>query len=99
MRRVPVDERPRARVADVVRRVPPIDAGEAASQAVRVLAGARSALVPVVEGGAAIGVLTQLDLARALQLRELEEDQHHPHPPNAGGGALLGRASRGETPG
>ncbi len=97
VRRVPAAERGNARVADVVRRAPPIDAGEDASQAVRLLAGAGAAAIAVVDAGAAVGVLTQADLARALQLRELERDQHPRGPPR--GGTLGGRLARGESPG
>lgn len=99
VRKVAAPERTRIRVAEVVRRVPPLDAGEDASQAVRVLAGAGGALVPVVDGGIAVGVLTQLDLARALQLQELEEDQHHRPPRARGGGPLVRDVARGDTPG
>ena len=72
--RVPLEDRARVRVADVVRRVAPLEAGDDASKALRSLA--ESPLVPVVENGALAGVLTQSDVLRALQLRELETTQH-----------------------
>ncbi len=72
--RVPVADRDRIRVADVARRVEPIEAGDDASMALRALAEAP--LVPVVENGTLAGVLGQSDVARALQLRELEAAQH-----------------------
>lgn len=99
VRRVPAEERPRVPVASIVRRVPALDAGEDASVAVRVVSGAGAGLVPVVDGGVAVGVLTPLDLARALQLTELEQDQHPPRPPARRGGAFAGPVARGESPG
>jgi Zn-dependent protease/predicted transcriptional regulator len=76
VRKVPAGERGHRHVADIVRRIPPVEASDDASRALRALAEARAPLVPVVEGGAFVGVLTQQDLSRALQLRDLEETQH-----------------------
>lgn len=75
VRKVPSEERWRRRVAEIVRRVPPVEAGEDASRALRALTEARVPLIPVIEAGAYVGVVTQLDFARALELRELEETQ------------------------
>jgi Zn-dependent protease/CBS domain-containing protein len=90
-RRVPPEARAQVRVADVVRRVPPLEAGDDASKALRALADAP--LVPVVENGALAGVLGQSDVARALQLRELEATQH-PGVARAAPGTPFGRAEQ-----
>lgn len=74
--RVPLDDRSRVRVADICRRVAPLDAGDDAAKALRSLSEA--GVVPVVEHGALLGVLSQSDVLRALQLRELEATQHPP---------------------
>jgi Zn-dependent protease/CBS domain-containing protein len=76
VRKVPAEERMRVRVADIVRRVPPVEASDDASRGLRALTEAHAPLVPVVDAGAFVGVLTQLDLSRALQLHGLEETQH-----------------------
>jgi CBS domain-containing protein len=81
VQRVPADERRRARVADVVRRVAPLDAGDEAAKALRVFAESRTHSVPVTEGGALAGVLSQTDVGRGLQLGELEATQHPPQQP------------------
>lgn len=72
--RVPLEDRSKVMVGDVSRRVAPLDVGDDASKALRSLAEA--GVVPVVEGGSLAGVLTQGDVHRALQLRELEATQH-----------------------
>jgi CBS domain-containing protein len=76
--RVPLEDRARILVADVSRRVVPLDAGDDASKALRALA--EVGIVPVVENGSPAGVLTQGDVQRALQLRELETTQHPGRP-------------------
>ena len=76
VRRVPAGERERTRVADVLHRIAALEAGEDASRALRILTEARAPLVPVVDAGAVVGVVTQRDFARALELGELEETQH-----------------------
>ena len=76
--RVPLEERARILVADVSRRVAPLDSGDDASKALRALA--EVGIVPVVENGSPAGVLTQSDVQRALQLRELETTQHPGRP-------------------
>jgi Zn-dependent protease/predicted transcriptional regulator len=72
--RVPVADRDRTLVADVVRRVEPLQAEDEASKALR--AFGEAPLVPVVVNGTLAGVLARSDVARALQLRELEATQH-----------------------
>jgi Zn-dependent protease/CBS domain-containing protein len=74
--RVPPTERQRVRVADVVRQVPPVDGGDDASTVLRAFGAAGSPVVPVVDGGAVVGVLSQLDVARGLRLGELEATLH-----------------------
>jgi len=76
VQKVPVEERRRTVVADVLRRVAPLPADEEVSRALRHLEEAGARAVPVVEGGALLGLLTQLDVARGLQLGELEASQH-----------------------
>lgn len=76
IQRVPPTERGSVPVADVVRRVPAVDAGEDASKAVRALAEAGTRVIPVLDGRTPYGVLSQRDVARGLQLSELEETQH-----------------------
>ena len=73
-KRVPLEDRARVRVVDVARRIAPIDGGDDATKAIRSLAEAP--FVAVVENAALAGVLTQSDVLRALQLRELESTQH-----------------------
>jgi Zn-dependent protease/CBS domain-containing protein len=80
VKRIPAAERERLRVAEVLRRVPAMDASEEAAKAMRAFAEARTPFVPVTENGALAGVLSQADVARALQLRELQATQHPPGP-------------------
>jgi CBS domain-containing protein len=72
--RVPLDDRSRVSVADVTRRVAPLDAEDDAAKALRALAEAGA--VPVVENGSPVGLLMQSDVLRALQLQELATTQH-----------------------
>ncbi len=76
VQRVPPTERARLLVADALQRVAPVDASDEAAQALRAFAGARTQLIPVLEGGRLYGVLSQADVARGLQLGELEQTQH-----------------------
>lgn len=62
----------------MIRRVAPVDASDEASKAFRAFAEARTPLVPVVENGELLGVLSYPDVARGLQLGELEATQHPP---------------------
>ncbi len=91
--RVPSADRERIRVADVVRRVPSVDASDEASKAMRVLSEARTPVIPVVEAGALVGVLSDTDVARGLQLSKLEATQH---PPAAGPPSMRHGAPRTE---
>lgn len=81
VKKVPREERHRLQVRDVVRRVEPVDAADEAARAVRALMTSNVAVVPVVEQGHLVAVLSQLDLARGLQLKELEATQHPSPPP------------------
>jgi len=76
VQRVPPAERARLPVSDAVQRVAPVDADDEASKALRLFAEARTKLVPVLDGGRLYGVLSQTDVARGLQLGELEATQH-----------------------
>jgi Zn-dependent protease/CBS domain-containing protein len=76
VQRVPAESRASVRVEEVVRRVPPVDAADEASRALRAFADAGAQVVPVLDGGAPYGVLTPNDVMRGLQLEELEETQH-----------------------
>ncbi len=69
---------------DALRRVEPVDAGDEAARALRALMETKVTAVPVLEQGRLFGILSQLDLARGVQLKELEATP----PP----GALTGRA-------
>lgn len=71
---VPLEDRSRVMAADICRRVAPLDGGADATKALRSLSEVGA--VPVVENGSLLGVLTQGDVLRALQLRELEATQH-----------------------
>jgi len=83
VKKVPREERHRFRARDVARRVQPLDAADEAAKAVRALTEANVAAVPFVEQGHLAGILSQLDLARGLQLRELEATQHPSRSPIA----------------
>ncbi|HVI97150.1 MAG TPA: site-2 protease family protein [Anaeromyxobacter sp.] len=76
VQRVPPAERARLPASDAVQRVAPVDADDEASKALRLFAEARTKLVPVLDGGRLYGVLSQTDVARGLQLGELEATQH-----------------------
>lgn len=76
VQRVPAPSRASVRVEEVVRRVPPVDAADEASRALRAFAEAGAQVVPVLDGGALYGMLTATDVMRGLQLGELEETQH-----------------------
>ncbi len=75
VQRVPLAERSRVSVGDVARRVTPLDGRTGAVAAMRALAEAGGP-VPVVEDGMPLGVLAQVDIARGLELMELEATQH-----------------------
>jgi Zn-dependent protease/CBS domain-containing protein len=75
VQRVALGDRTRLRVADVVRRVQPVDANDDASTALRAFAETRAPAIPVVDGAELSGVLSQTDIARGLQLTELEATQ------------------------
>ena len=69
---------------DVVKRVEAVDAGDETTKALRSLMQSRIAAIPVVDQGRVVGLLSQLDLARRLQLKDLEATQHpsrSPAPP------------------
>jgi Zn-dependent protease/CBS domain-containing protein len=74
--RIPTAERERVRVADVARPVESVEIDDEASAALRAFAQSRTPMVPVVEAGAIVGVLSQQDVARGLQLGELEASLH-----------------------
>ncbi len=76
VQKVPVEERRRTPVENVIRRVTPLEADEEVSRALRRFEEAGVRALPVVEGGVPSGILTQLDVARGLQLSELEASQH-----------------------
>jgi Zn-dependent protease/CBS domain-containing protein len=76
VQRVPPAERARLSVAEAVRRVTPVDANDEASKALRAFGEARTQVIPVLDGGRLYGMLSQTDVARGLQLGELEETQH-----------------------
>jgi CBS domain-containing protein len=76
VQRVPPAERARLPVSQAIQRVAPVDANDEASRALRAFAEARTRVIPVLEGGRLYGVLSQTDVARGLQLSELEETQH-----------------------
>ncbi len=94
VRKVPLEDRGRMLVGEVARRVPPLDASAHASDAMRALAEGGTPVLPVVDGGAVVGVLGRQDLARGLQLVELEVTQHPPPPPRHASGHPLGATGR-----
>ncbi len=83
VKKIPREERHRFQIRDVVRRVEPVDAADEAGKALRALMEMNVAAVPVVEQGHLVGVLSQFDLARGLQLKELEATQHPSRSPLA----------------
>lgn len=83
VQKVPRDERQRSRIRDVVRHVAPVDGADEAAKAVRALMEAHVPAMPVVEDGHVVGILSQLDVARGLQLKELEATQHPARAPAA----------------
>jgi Zn-dependent protease len=83
VQKLPREERHRLLIRDVVRRVEPVDAGDEAAKALRTLMETNVPAVPVVEHGQLVGLLTQLDLARGLQLKEFETTQHPARSPVA----------------
>ena len=89
VQRVPPESRATVRVAEVVRAVPAVAADEPAARVLGLLGAARGSLVPVVEGGLVLGLLSDADVARALQLSRLEATQH---PREAGLGPPMGDA-------
>src|SRR5512138_3799845 len=88
VRKVPLEERGRMTVGEVARRVQPLQARDHATEAMRALAEAGLPVLPVVDGAAPAGVLGRQDLARGLQLVELEATQHPPGPPAQARGPL-----------
>ncbi len=84
VRRVPLADRGRVSVGDVVRPVAPLDAGADAVAAIRAL-GEAGGPVPVVDDGMLVGVIAQIDVARSLELMELAATQHPPPSPGRGG--------------
>jgi len=69
---------------DAVKRVEAVDAGDEATKALRSLMQSRIAAIPVVDQGRVVGLLSQLDLARRLQLKDQGATQHpsrSPAPP------------------
>ncbi|HET6440519.1 MAG TPA: CBS domain-containing protein, partial [Anaeromyxobacter sp.] len=78
VQRVPSAERGHTRVAEVIRELTPLEADEEASTALRALLDAKARALPVKDNGQLLGVLSQVDVARGLQLSELEATQHPP---------------------
>jgi len=76
VQKVSREERHRTQVRDVVRRVEPVHAADEAAKALRALMETKAPAVPVLEEGHVVGLLSQRDLARGLQLKELEATQH-----------------------
>jgi Zn-dependent protease/CBS domain-containing protein len=78
VQRVPPAERQRTPISSVMRKVPALDAGDDASRLLRGFEEAHTPLLPVVQDGVLVGVLSRADVARGLQLSELEATQHPP---------------------
>jgi Zn-dependent protease/CBS domain-containing protein len=86
--RIPPAERDRRRVAEILRRVAPVEPNDEAAKALRALTEAKTSLLPVVENGRLVGVLLESEVMRGLQLSQLEASQHPPDPeagPTRGG--------------
>jgi CBS domain-containing protein len=78
VKRVPRDDRGRTRAREVVRPAKVVDAGEMLAGALHLLGEAGAQEIAVVDAGRLVGTLSQLDVVRGLELRELAEPQAGP---------------------
>lgn len=73
---VPVDKRAGVRVRDVMKRTPTLSPVDDATKALRLLGEADVPQLPVADGSRLVGVVGREDIARALELNELEATQN-----------------------
>ena len=77
LRQVPPPQRPRMRARDVARPVPPLTPDSSAWEALKEMSQRRLPQLPVMQDGALVGTVTQDDIMRGLELRELEDTHLH----------------------
>ncbi len=73
VRQVPVSQRHQVRAREVAQAVPSVSPEASASDALREMLQRRVPQLPVVEEGVLIGTLSQDDILRGLELRQLED--------------------------
>jgi predicted transcriptional regulator len=73
--RVPESKRGQVRAREVARPVPELTPEASAWDALREMGQRQLPQLPVVQEGLLVGTVTQEDLVRGMQLRELEENQ------------------------
>jgi CBS domain-containing protein len=77
VRQVPPSQRLRLRAREVARLVPPLTPESTAWEALKEMGQRRLPQLPVVQDGALVGTVTQDDILRGLELRELEDTHLH----------------------
>ncbi|MFZ5472158.1 MAG: M50 family metallopeptidase [Myxococcota bacterium] len=75
---VPADRRNGSRVDNILSRVEPVTPEDEVWKALRLMSTERVPQLPVVEDGRLVGTLTQIEILRGLELRELEEERGAP---------------------
>jgi Zn-dependent protease/CBS domain-containing protein len=77
VRQVPPFQRLRVRAREVAQPVPPLTPESSAWKALKEMGQRRLTLLPVMRDGTLVGTITQEDLMRRLELRELEDTHLH----------------------
>jgi Zn-dependent protease/CBS domain-containing protein len=77
VRQVPPPQRPRLRAREVAQPVPALTPESTAWDALKEMGQRRLPQLPVVQEGVLVGTVTQDDVMRGLELRELEDTQRH----------------------
>jgi CBS domain-containing protein len=75
VKRVPVELRARMLARDAMKALQPLSPGDDATQALRLLGENDVPQLPVADGGQLVGAVGRDDIARALELNELESTQ------------------------
>ena len=79
VQRVEAERRAMVRVREIVRATPAVSLDDQVWDAFRTMAELDLPLLPVVEGGAFAGIISQLDILRAMELSELERPERWPY--------------------